>query len=209
MDTPAKPAYERLSGFGYRRMLPGWAIFLLFFVIGIFVLLLRGRRVQLWLGEDHLLLVEWDGYKEYYKRFRYADIQSLTIRKTDERFALNALLAFLLVVLILLAWLVQDPVGTGIFLGLCLIVTLVLVINSLMGPSCQCFLRTAVQTEELVCLPRVRKAQAAFQRLRPLLAAAQEPFPTAPEPAEPAPPAPVESPTPPTADSAPSAAPTS
>ena len=68
-SKPANP-YRRLPGTGYRRVAPGWVILLLFFVIGIFALLLRGRRVQLWLGDEHLLLVEWDGTREYYKRFR-------------------------------------------------------------------------------------------------------------------------------------------
>jgi hypothetical protein len=176
METPPPTAYQRLTGTGYRRLLPGWAIFLLFFVIGIFALLLRGRRVQLWLGPDHLLLVEWDGYKEYYKRFRYADIQGVTIHKTNERLALNILLALLTGLVVLLARSVQDPVGTGLLLGLGGVLLVILLVNTALGSTCQCHLRTAVQVEDLACLNRVPRAHAALNRLRPLIEAVQGPW---------------------------------
>ncbi|HPC59207.1 MAG TPA: hypothetical protein PKX23_00990 [Verrucomicrobiota bacterium] len=187
MENPSSPAYQRLTGAGYRRLLPGWAIFLLFFVIGIFALLLRGRRVQLWLGPDHLLLVEWDGYKEYYKRFRFADIQGVTIRKTHERMAFNLLLALLIALLGLLAWTVEDPVGVGIFLGIAAVVFIVLVANTALGSTCQCYLRTAVQVEDLACLNRVPRARAALDRLRPLIQEAQGAWPQAQAAATPSP----------------------
>lgn len=177
MENQSSPAYQRLTGTGYRRLLPGWAILLLFFVIGIFALLLRGRRVQLWLGPDHLLLVEWDGYKEYYKRFRFADIQGVTIRKTRERLALNLILALLIALLGLLGWIVQDPVGMGIFVGMAGVVFIVLVVNTALGSTCQCYLRTAVQVEDLACLNRVPRARAALDRLRALIQEAQGAWP--------------------------------
>jgi hypothetical protein len=45
--------------------------------------------------------------------------------------------------------------------------------NLILGRTCRCFLRTAVQTEQLPPLDRVRRAQKVFARLRPLIAAAQ------------------------------------
>ena len=42
----AAPPYRRLSGTGYHYLVPPWALVLLFFVMGIFVLLFRGRRTQ-------------------------------------------------------------------------------------------------------------------------------------------------------------------
>ena len=87
----AAPPYRRLSGTGYHYLVPPWALVLLFFVMGIFVLLFRGRRTQLWLGPEHLLLVETDGYREYYKRFNYRDIQAFIIRKTPQGKAVNVL----------------------------------------------------------------------------------------------------------------------
>jgi len=48
----------------------------------------------LWLGKDHLLLVDsLGGYSEDYKRFYYRDIQALIIRKTTGGRTANLVLA--------------------------------------------------------------------------------------------------------------------
>jgi len=172
MATNQKP-YQRLPGTGYRRIVAGWLLIPLFFVIGIFVLLLRGNRIQLWQGEEHLLLVEWNGYKEKYKRFNYRDIQAVFIQKNSEAQAANIVLT-IMVVLILAPALVTHITGLKIFLlSLAGFFGLILAINALSGSTCRCFLRTAVQTEELPSLSRVKRAQKVFARLQPLIAAAQ------------------------------------
>src|SRR4029078_13353826 len=38
---------------------------------------------SLWLGKDHLLCIDTNGYTENYKRFYFRDIQAFVIRKTD------------------------------------------------------------------------------------------------------------------------------
>ncbi len=172
---PEKPAtvYQRLPGTGYRRVLPGWALVLLFFVIGIFVFLLRGRRNQLWTGDDHLLMVESDGSKELYRRYFYRDIQALVLRKTSEGLVVNLLLGVLVAGLISLAVAVADPVGTPLLGVLAALVLVLLLSNALGGPTCRCYLRTAVSSEELPSLNRLRQVRKALDRLRPLIAAAQ------------------------------------
>jgi hypothetical protein len=147
--------YQRLPGTGYRQLVPGWAILLLFFVIGIFALLLRGRRVQLWQGEDHLLLVEWDGYREYYKRFGYHDIQGFVI---------------FLIAMTGVATVVAARVALLILAG---IVAIILTANAASGPTCRCSLRTAVQTEDLPPLTRLRRARRVLERIRPSIIASQ------------------------------------
>jgi hypothetical protein len=57
------------------------------------------------------------------------------------------------------------------FLGF--IFALPLLINNILGPSCVCHLRTAVQIEELPPLNRLRRARKALNRLRPFMVAAQ------------------------------------
>src|SRR6266516_6913172 len=114
MASPSKP-YRRLPGTGYRHVIPGWTIVLLFFVIGIFALLFRGRRLQLWQGEEHLLLVEWDGSREYYKRFNYRDIQAFTVQKTTEGKVVNGILIGVVIMFAALALAVGDS-GGRIFL---------------------------------------------------------------------------------------------
>ncbi len=37
----------------------------------------------LWMGADHLLLVDRTGYTESYKRFYFADIQAIVVRRTS------------------------------------------------------------------------------------------------------------------------------
>ena len=54
-----------------------------------------------------------------------------------------------------------------------LILAIPLLMNNLLGPTCVCRLRTAVQTEELPSLCRLRQTRKILNRLRPLIAAAQ------------------------------------
>jgi len=171
-DAPSQ-RYHRLPGTGYRQLVPGWALVLLFFVIGIFVLLLRGRRVQLWRGDDHLLVVDWDGYREYYKRINYRDVQSVVICRTRQGLTANVVLGAVTVVFAVLGVAVGDPAGMTTLFVLAGIFGLFLLGNVLQGPTCKCQLRTAVQTEELHSLTRVRTAQSALGQLRPLIVAAQ------------------------------------
>ena len=126
-------------------------------------------RGSLWLAADHLLYVESTGYTENYKRFYFRDIQSFTLQKTGEGTAINFVLSILFFLFALGAILTQGfglliPAG---FFGVLLLVNLQL------GATCRCYLRTAVQMEQLTSLGRVRKAQKIFARLHPLITTAQ------------------------------------
>jgi len=179
MADHTRTPYRRLQGTGYRRLVPGWAIVLLFFVIGIFALLLRGRRVQLWLGDAHLMQVEWDGYREYYKRFGYADIQTIMIRKTADGRNGNIVLACVTVLFTVLSFSTQDMSFRIAWMVIAGFFGLFLMVNTLLGPTCRCHLRTAVQTEELPSLSRLRGAHKALGQLRPLIEKAQGAITTA------------------------------
>jgi len=151
MASPTKP-YRRLPGTGY-------PIF--------------GRRVQLWQGAEHILLVEWDGYREFYKRFEYRDIQAFIIHKTVEGKAFNAILGAFVSVLVTMAILAPDPDLRVFVLVLAGILGLFLLANALSGPTCRCSIRTAVQNHDLRSLRRLRRARKVLARLRPLIAATQ------------------------------------
>jgi hypothetical protein len=174
-DTEPK-RYERLPGTGYRQLVPSWAMLLLFFVIGIFVLVLRGKRVQLWLGDDHLLILDWDGSREFYKRIRYQDIQTIVVHRTTEGKIVNALLGGIILLLIIFGLVVGDTVGTIVLLVIAALFGLILLVNFISGPTCKCQLRTAVQTEELYSLTRLPNVRKALDRLRPRITAAQGPL---------------------------------
>src|SRR5262245_32340323 len=121
-----------------------------------------GRRVQLWLGDDHLLQVAWDAQSERYKRFRYEDIRGLSICRTIEGKVINGVLGLTILIIGVLAQAVASTGGVSggvtffLILGGPLII--VLVANTLAGPWCKTRLGTAVQTEDLVSLRRLRRA---------------------------------------------------
>ncbi len=128
---------------------------------------------KLWLGKDHLLLVDSNGYKETYKRFAFRDIQSLVITQTKSRTVKHAIFLGLATMFLIAGILINHPVG-WILLGLpaALFVTLSLV-NGLRGPTCRASITTAVQTEELASLNRIRQTEKILSRLQPLILEAQ------------------------------------
>jgi len=134
-------------------------------------------RVSLWLGGDHLLLVERSGFTETYKRFYFRDIQAITIQKTSRRSVWNGVLAVPLAICLfgLVVSLTSPRNTTGMVVS-SILVTLTLIpflLNNLRGPACACQLRTAVQTEDLGSLSRVRQTQKVLEKIRPLIVAAQ------------------------------------
>jgi len=134
-------------------------------------------RSSLWLGDDHLLLVEGSGYSETYKRFFFRDIQVLTIHKIKSRLAWNLILAPLLALsaVIIAASSSDWPTKATIIVSsiVFIIFGIPLLLNNLLGPGCTGEIRTAVQTESLPSLSRIRRTQTIMNRIRPLIIAAQ------------------------------------
>ncbi len=133
-------------------------------------------RGSLWLGPDHLLCVFSGGYTETYKRFYFRDIQAIIIRQSKRRLIWNAILGpFLLLSLGALATylLNRDDVGIVLFVFFAVIILPPFVINNILGTACICYLRTAVQVEQLPSLHRLPKARRVLAQIQPLIAAAQ------------------------------------
>ena len=130
-------------------------------------------RSSLWLGEDHLLRIDSSGYTETYRRYFLRDIQAVIIRKTigmPIRILADGMLALLWMIC---AVSVSDPIWKGIWWGIASLFLVLLIINVLRGPCCAFHIRTAVQVEPIPSITRMRKAHRVFERLRPLVAAAQ------------------------------------
>lgn len=133
-------------------------------------------RSSLWLGPDHLLCVDFNGYAENYKRFYFSDIQALTVRETRRRTIWNVILLIPLIFSLVGLFASLFPFSTGGVIGWSIAATIFFipaVVNNFLGTACACQLRTAVQTEELPSLSRVRKTRAVLAKIRPLITAAQ------------------------------------
>ena len=158
--TPESVRYEKLPG---RAAGPG--------------AVLSASGCRLWLASDHLLSVHHNGYSEDYKRFAFTDIQAITILRTRQGrtwnwfFFVGAGLSLLCLALsVAAAWHPAAILSWGIISGYCL---LCLLVNSMMGPTCACYLRTGVQTERLYSLNRLPRTERVVGRLRACIEAAQ------------------------------------
>ncbi len=128
-------------------------------------------RSILRLADDHLLLCDYrTGFIERYKRFYFKDIEAFIVRRTAVwPIALTCWGAFALCFLIISWGKDWNPfliVVSGIG-GLCFLVELA------RGPSCRTEVRTAVQTDRLRMLKRIRKTERVLRAIVPLIEAVQ------------------------------------
>lgn len=130
------------------------------------------RQTSLWLGADHLLAVHIEGYTERYQRFAYRDIQALILRRTPWYVAVAAVEASLLVPALLTSLFATGAVRpvAGVVASF---LAVILIIHLVLGPTCRCYLQTAVKTEKLTGLNRVRKARRVLAALQTRVTQAQ------------------------------------
>ena len=121
-------------------------------------------QLSLWLGPDHLLQIEGDGYSERYRRFYFADIETFTIRRDNRQRNYTIFLSIILAVLIWLIVIVPSPGGIIISFPAGFILAL-MIANFVKGPSCVTHVTTAVQKQEIQSLRRVRAAERALQEV--------------------------------------------
>jgi hypothetical protein len=130
---------------------------------------------NLWQGSDHLLQIHSRLGVEDYKRFYFSDIQAIITRKTDTGKIQNFILGTLTGLFGLFAvtsggaWSVFNAIIAGVML-------LVLIANVFKGSTCETYLLTAVQTEKLHSLHRLKTTQPVMNRLRSLIEQVQGPI---------------------------------
>lgn len=134
-------------------------------------------RYSLWLTHDHILLLRDDRYREVYKRFFFKDVQSLRAHVTGFGTASSWILGLssALSVALTIASLL-DPgmeVLTYVLGALSVILITSFACNFAMGRTCRVIIRTAVQTTELPCISRVKRVEAFFRTMQPLIEGAQ------------------------------------
>jgi hypothetical protein len=141
---------------------------------GFLMTLIPGLRTKLYLGTDHLLLIEQFILVERYKRFYFRDIQAITATKSARWIVLGTLwgvLALLAAVFLLVHNLVALTLGTffAVLFGL------IFVYNIVLGPTCIVRLQTAVQTHRCAPLERIRDFHKGMETIEPLIRNAQPP----------------------------------
>lgn len=122
----------------------------------------------LWQGSDHLLQIYSRLGVEDYKRFYFDDIQAIITRKTATGKAQNIVIGALAGLFCFFA----AAAGGGWSLLPAIIATvllLILMVNIFKGPTCETFLRTAVQTEKLHSLNRLKATQPVMDHLRSVI----------------------------------------
>jgi hypothetical protein len=130
---------------------------------------------SLWLGGDHLLLVQRMGFTETYKRFYYRDIQALMIRKTAGGAIMSTVLGVITAVLFLCGT-VSNGSGRIALWIIGIIFALFTAISLWNGSSCVVQIKTSVQMERLPSWGRMRTARKGMERLRARLMEAQGAF---------------------------------
>ena len=122
-----------------------------------------------WIAADHVLVAEVDGYTETYRRFFFRDIKSVLLRRDNRRRNNNLVLGLIVLagLSIAIAGKSEGSVETFWF-GICLTLLfgLMMLINTLKGPSCSFHIRTAVQSAEISGLRRVPKAEKVMASIR-------------------------------------------
>lgn len=154
--------YERLTGSG--RKTAG-------------LLMSTGPSCSLWLARDHLLSVDSTGFTERYRRFFYRDIQTITLQRSARGRALTAIYGSLFALTLLLTFLTSDDVWWTFWIVLDFVLFVPLGVNVALGPTCVCFIRTSVQSDELPSMNRLRLARKALAKLTPRIEAAQVSLP--------------------------------
>ncbi len=127
----------------------------------------------LWLGRDHVLSVDTHLFSEDYKRFYFRDIQALVIGKTRRGMVWNIVLSLFLALWLLISFGQSGPTGVTLWLIVAGVFALLLLINVFRGPTCTCYLITAVHQEVLPSLDRIKKAEKVSHILRKHIEKAQ------------------------------------
>lgn len=130
-----------------------------------------GSRFSLWLGPDHVLLVEANMMTERYQRVWLRDLQGFLVRPSREaRWAIGvgAGLVLLFGVLAL-----TIEVAAPVFWTFCVISVIILLFGLIGARTCHFYAVTAVQRTEWPNVARRRQVRKVLARLDPLIREAQ------------------------------------
>jgi hypothetical protein len=139
-----------------------------------------GRAVDLWIADDHLLLVNRYMWTETYRRFRLREIQSIVV---SERTQWRMLQFGGLAVTVIVLGLVLALSGFWWSVPL-LVIGTIQVIDVLRGSYCRAYLNTAASTAPLAAISRMNQATQFLAAIEPLIVEAQADLAPPPMPVE-------------------------
>ena len=142
---------------------------------------------RLWLAEDHVLEMNWTIFTERYHRYFLHDIRGAIAQRTKTgrmwNIALGILGGLVLAITGAMIWggsQIEDKEGrialwifAGMIGALALALLVLLIINTLLGPTCRFYLQTTVGTRLLAAPTRLRRAQRLLARLAPHIESVQ------------------------------------
>jgi hypothetical protein len=137
---------------------------------------LAPTRVRLYLGADHLLLVEKSLVRETYQRLYFRDLQAVAWTTTRVWIWKTLLLGLFFLPLAAGAVAARNTGAEYILGGLAGLVFLLTLVNLRQGRSCRVFVKTPAQYAEIPCLTRVKEVQRFLTDLRPLIQQHQAPI---------------------------------
>ena len=139
---------------------------------GLLMALIPGLRTKLYLGTDHLLLIEQLILVERYKRFYFRDIQVITATQSARWIVFGVIWGFFALIAALFFF-VHNPVAVTPGTFFTALFGFAFVHNMILGPTCIVRLRTAVQTHRVAPLERIRDFRKGMDTIEPLIRSAQ------------------------------------
>ncbi len=134
----------------------------------------------LWEGPDHMLMIESSSMAEDYKRFYYKDIKSIVFERSQAYMIINCVNIGMILFSYFLYYNFYKPYNSGILIpaGFIFVVSLYYLISNLYhGRSCNCWIETAVQRENLQAVKRVKHAEELIEKIEPWIIKAQGSLP--------------------------------
>ncbi|MEM7697266.1 MAG: hypothetical protein AAF236_02545 [Verrucomicrobiota bacterium] len=141
---------------------------------------------SLWVGPDHLVYVRGRGfifpYTEEYKRYRFADIQAVTVARRSRwtlGLTLGLSMGFCAVIGLLLLGLNPGArsgavlIVAGVFTLIALLLFAFFLRHLLLGPLCICEIQTSASRERLRAIDRLHQSEQLVEQLAGPIGAAQ------------------------------------
>jgi len=125
-------------------------------------------RSRIFAAPDHLLVVQSTGFTEEYKRIFFRDIRYVEVRKTNGHVHIAVISAVLTLLLALLYFADIPVIVVALF---CAPFLAWFIINLVLGPICECYISTNVQTLKLPTPRRMKKVSKLIEFLRAQTAA--------------------------------------